>query len=149
MERKPELTELPGIGAVREHLLKQAGYTTVEIVASRSVEDIQKAINVNYDTARRIFERAIRLTGVEEYKKIAGAGLNDRNFEETVLKVAGVDWAKKFMYGSLNDRGCEEVALKELEEQGLIKDRHGDDWKATERGIIEHKKLMILLGMRE
>ncbi len=122
-DRTPELTELLGIGAVREHLLKQAGYTTVEIVASRSVEDIQKAINVNYDTARRIVERAIRLTGSEEYKKINGAETNDDK--------------------------CMEVALTELEEQGLITDRHRDDWKATERGIIEHKKLMILLSMRE
>lgn len=122
-DRTPELTELPCVGAVREHLLKQAGYTTVEIVASKSVEDIQKAININYDTARRIFERAIRLTGAKEYKKITGTGISDDE--------------------------CLEVALKELEEQGLIRDVCGDNWKATERGIIEHKKLMVLLSLRK
>ena len=117
-----ELTELPGVGAVRKHLLEQAGYSTVEILASGSAADIQRAINVNYDTARRIIEEAIRLTGAEEYKKITGAGMNDDEYLE--------------------------VALKELEEQGLIKDRNGDNWKVTDRGIIEHKKLMILLGLR-
>ena len=140
-----ELTELPGVGAVRKHFLNQAGYTTVEIVASRSVADIQKVLNVNYATARRIFVEAMRLTGADEYRKITGAGTKDNECPEGVRMA--VEGEYNLGVPGLNDNECMEVALKELEEQGLITDRHGDDWKPTDKGRIEHKKLMVLLGM--
>lgn len=88
------LTDIPGVGAVTEHLLTEAGYGSIEAVAVSSSDELVKATGIRESTALKIIKSARQISGIRESNSKAGEPVRKRvigNQEFNVMGTIEVD----------------------------------------------------------